>query len=66
MCLFLQEFLKYQANKGGLKPKSQTAGDGKGPGKGGNKAQSSLKKTAEEKSKKRLFLLSFSIFDHWI
>lgn len=45
-----KEFLKYQANKGGVKPKSQTAGDGKGPGKGGNKAQSSLKKTAEEKS----------------
>lgn len=45
-----KEFLKNQANKGGVKPKSQTAGDGKGPGKGGNKAQSSLKKTAEEKS----------------
>lgn len=52
MCLLLQEAFKNQASKGGVKPKPQTAGGPKGPGKGGNKAQTSLDKTAKEKSKK--------------
>lgn len=36
--------------KGGAKPQSQTAGDGKGPKKGGNKAQSSSEQTGNERA----------------
>lgn len=45
-----KEAFKNQPSKGGVKPKSHTAGDQKGPGKGGNKAQTSLDRTAKEKS----------------
>ncbi|KAM9352380.1 RNA-binding protein 28 [Symphorus nematophorus] len=45
-----KEFLKNRPFKGGAKPQSQTAGDGKGPKKGGNKAQASSEQPGEERA----------------
>ncbi|XP_074489309.1 RNA-binding protein 28 isoform X2 [Sebastes fasciatus] len=43
-----KEFIQNRPFKGGAKP--QTAGDGKGPRKGGNKAQSSSEQTGNERA----------------
>lgn len=50
--IFLQEFLKNRPFKGGAKPQSQAAGDGKGPWKGGNQAQTSSGQTGKERGMK--------------
>lgn len=52
--IFLQEFLQNHPVKGGAKPQSQAAGDGKGPKKGGEKPQSSSELTGKEKGMKIL------------
>ena len=62
MLIFLQEFLKNQLFKGGAKPQSQTAGDGKGPKKGGNKAQTSSEQPAKGGGVKFLSLFTFFFF----
>lgn len=53
---FLQEFFRNRPFKGGEKPQSQMAGDGKGPRKGGNKAQSSSEQLGKDRGVKILFL----------
>ncbi|XP_018519394.1 RNA-binding protein 28 isoform X2 [Lates calcarifer] len=45
-----KEFLQNHPVKGGAKPQSQAAGDGKGPKKGGEKPQSSSELTGKEKA----------------
>lgn len=52
----LQEFIQNRSFKGGAKLQSQTAGDGKGARKGGNKAQTSSELTGNERGMKILFL----------
>ncbi|XP_034735105.1 RNA-binding protein 28 [Etheostoma cragini] len=45
-----KEFFKNRPFKGGSKPQPQTAGDGKGPRKGGNEAHSSSEQTGTERA----------------
>ena len=52
----LQNFIQNRPFKGGAKPQSQTAGDGKGAKKGGNKAQTSSELTGNDRGMKILFL----------
>lgn len=55
--MFLQESFKNLPIKEGVKPQSQAAEDGKGPRKGGNQAQSSLKQTGNERGMKMFYYI---------